>query len=211
METKRKFNPIPKDIGDYVAYSEESSTGLINKVSRSSNARKGEEAGYINDRGYFYMTFRHKTYASHRIIYFLNTGIDPEEKQVDHIDGDKLNNKISNLRLATYKQNGDNRKKSRNNTSGVTGVYWHKRINKYTSSITCNGKIFGLGNFNKSDKDKAIAVRIAAGTDPRFKDQEFRHPHNDEHAPSPEMLVWAKQYLEDRIERLGWVDKYNLQ
>ena len=211
METKRKFNPIPKDIGDYVAYSEESSTGLINKVNRGVRAKKGQETGGINLRGYFYMRFRHKIYANHRIIYFLNTGIDPEEKQVDHIDGDRSNNKISNLRLATNSQNQFNKKKQKNNTSGVTGVYWHKRINKYTSSITCNGKIFGLGNFNKSDKDKAIAVRIAAGTDPRFKDQEFRHPHNDEHAPSPEMLVWAKQYLEDRIERLGWVYKYNLQ
>jgi hypothetical protein len=74
-----------------------------------------------------------------------------------------------------------------------------------------NDKTINLGSFNKSDKDKAIAVRIAAETDPRFKDQEFRHPHNDEHTPSPEMLEWAKQYLEDRIERLDWVDKYNLQ
>jgi hypothetical protein len=211
METKRKFIPIPKDIGDYLAYSEESSTGLINKVNRGIRAKKGQETGTINLHGYFYMRFRHKIYANHRIIYFLNTGIDPEEKQVDHIDGDRLNNKISNLRLATRKQNQDNRKKSRNNTSGVTGVYWHKRKNKYTSSIICNGKLLDLGAFNKSNKDKAIAVRIAAGTDPRFKDQEFRHPHNDEHAPSPEMLEWAKQYLEDRIERLGWVDKYNLR
>ena len=211
METKRKFIPIPKDIGDYLAYSEESSTGLVWRVNRGNNLVKGAEAGYFNFNGYFSMKFRQKIYSNHRIIYFLNTGIDPEEKQVDHIDSDRLNNKISNLRLATNKQNGHNRKKSRNNTSGVTGVYWHKREKKYTANIRLNGKLLDLGAFNKSNKDKAIAVRIAAGTDPRFKDQEFRHPHNDEHAPSPEMLVWAKQYLEDRIERLGWVDRYNLQ
>jgi len=72
------------------------------------------------------------------------------------------------------------------------------------SSIAHNYKNLNLGYFNKSDKDKAIAVRIAAELDPRFKDQEYRHDHNDKHMPSPEMLVWAKQYLEDRIERLGW-------
>ena len=203
-KTKLKFRLIPKDIGDYIAYSEESSTGLINKVSRNYRAKKGQETGGINSDGYFHMRFRQQIYFNHRVIYFLNTGIDPEEKQVDHIDGNKLNNKISNLRLATHKQNQDNRKKQKNNTSGVTGLYWHKRKNKYQPSIICNGKLLDLGSFNKSNKDKAIAVRIAAGTDPRFKDQEFRHPHNDEHTPSPEMLVWAKQYLEDRIERLNW-------
>jgi len=204
MKAKPKFNPIPKDIGDYLAYSEESKTGLVNKVTRSANAVEGQEAGCINKKGYFTVGFNGKYYRNNRVVYFLYTRIDPEEKQVDHIDGDKLNNKISNLRLATYKQNGDNRKKSRNNTSGVTGVYWHKRINKYMSSIPHNYKNLNLGYFNKSDKDKAIAVRIAAELDPRFKDQEYRHDHNDKHMPSPEMLVWAKQYLEDRIERLGW-------
>ena len=94
--------------------------------------------------------------------------------------------------------------KGKNNTSGVTGVFWCKRKKRYKPSIRCDGKLLNLGSFIKSDKDKAIAVRIAAETDPRFKDQEFRHSHNDKHAPSPEMLVWAKQYLEDRIERFCW-------
>ncbi len=207
---KAKFIPIPKDIGDYVAHSEESSTRLINKVSRNSRAKKGEEAGHINE-GYFRFCFNGRKFFNNRVVYFLCTGIDPEEKCVDHIDGDGLNNKISNLRLATTKQNHDNRKKHKNNTSGITGVYWHKRQKKYSTDINYNYNKLHLGYFNKSDIDKAIAVRIAAETDPRFKDQKYRNPHNDEHTPSPEMLEWAKQYLEDRIERLGWVDKYNLQ
>ncbi len=209
MRDELKFIPIPKDIGDYIAYSEESSTGLVWRVTKGA-AKKDQEAGYINRGGYYFMMFEYKFYKNHRVIYFLNTGIDPEEKQVDHIDGNRLNNKISNLRLATHKQNQDNRKKCKNNTSGATGVTWHKGHNKYGGHILYNKKKLCLGYFNKSDKDKAIAVRIAAETDPRFRDQEFRNPHNDEHAPSPEMLVWAKQYLEDRIERLNWKEKYNV-
>ena len=204
MKNKRKFSPIPKDIGDYIAYSEESSTGLVWRVNRCNRAKKGQEAGSFHSRGYCIIFFKYKRYNNHRIVYFLNTGIDPEEKLVDHEDGNKLNNKISNLRLATHKQNHHNRRKHNNNTSGVTGVHWDKRANKYRSGIDHNCKSLNLGYFNKSDKDKAIAVRIAAETDPRFKDQEYRNPHNDKHAPSPEMLVWAKQYLEDRIERLCW-------
>lgn len=209
MKNKVKFKPIPKDIGDYIAYSEESSSGLVWRVNRGQNFIKGKETGYSDGKGYLQFTFRYRKYKNSRVIYFLNTGIDPEEKQVDHIDGDILNNKIYNLRLATSKQNSHNRKKSKANTSGVTGVYWDKRRNKYMSNIICNGKLLGLGRFD--DFSEAVAVRIAAGKDPRFKDQEFRNPHNDEHTPSPEMLKWAKQYLEDRIERLGWKEKYNLQ
>jgi hypothetical protein len=204
MKTRRKFKPIPKDIGDYFAYSEESKTGLINKVSRHYRAKKGQEAGGINNRGCYNTFFKSKSYLNHRIVYFLNTGIDPEEKQVDHIDMNPLNNKMSNLRLATNQQNNTNKNKQKNNTSGVTGVGWCKSKNKYKSSIEHNSKAFNLGYFNKSEKDKATAVRIVAETDPRFKDQKYRDPHNDEHTPSPEMLVWAKQYLEDRIERLCW-------
>ena len=211
MKTKRKFTPIPKDIGDYIAYSEESSTGLVWRVNRGSNLVKGKEAGRITEKGYFRFRFDGEDYRNNRVVYFLCTGIDPEEKQVDHEDTNRLNNKIWNLRLATHTQNNNNRRKHNNNTSGVTGVSWDKSVNKYKSAIDHNYKSLNLGYFNKSDKNKAIAVRIAAETDPRFKDQEYRNPHNDEHTPSPEMLVWAKQYIEDRIERLGWVDKYNLQ
>jgi len=207
MKTKRKFTPIPKDIGDYIAYSEESSTGLVWKVDRGSNLVKGKEAGHITEKGYFRFSFNGKEYLNNRVVYFLCTRIDPEEKEVDHKDTNKSNNKIWNLRLATQKQNKDNRNKQKNNTSGVTGVRWYKRGKCYVAMI---GSIY-LGCFNKSDKDKAIAVRIAAETDPRFRDQEYRHSHNDQHTPSPETLEWAKQYLEDRIERLGWVDRYNLQ
>ena len=210
MKTQRKFIPIPKDIGDYVAYSEESSTGLVWKADRGK-LRAGQEAGTLNRKGYFQVRFKYCNYKSHRVAYFLNTGIDPEENQIDHIDGDPSNNKISNLRLATNKQNQDNKKKSINNTSGVTGVSWCKTSKKHFAHIRCYSKTINLGVFNKSDKNKAIAVRIVAETDPRFRDQEFRHSHNDKHTPSPEMLEWAKQYLEDRIERLNWKEKYNLQ
>ena len=208
MKTQRKFIPIPKDIGDYIAYSEESSTGLVNKVNRRSRAKKGEETGNLN-HGYFRFGFNGRKFLNNRVIYFLCTGIDPEEKCVDHRDNNPLNNKISNLRLATHKQNTINREKQENNASGITGVYLETRTNKHRPFIKYNDKMINLGRFR--NKDKATAVRIAAETDPRFKDQEFRHSHNDKHALSPEMLVWAKQYLEDRIERLGWVDKYNLQ
>jgi hypothetical protein len=201
MKTRVKFLPIPTDIGDSIGYSEGSSTGLINKVNRSS-ARAGQEAGGLITTGYFQFCFRYDHYLNNRVVYFLCTGIDPEEKQVDHRDGDKLNNKISNLRLATNKLNQDNSKKRKDNTSGVTGVFWSKTKEKWEVRIKRFNKNFCLGSFH--DFDTAVAVRVAAETNPRFRDQEYRHDHNDQHKLTPEMLEWAKQYLEDRIERLNW-------
>ncbi len=208
MRDELKFKPIPKDIGDYIAYSEESSTGLVWKVDRGTRAIKGEETGRPDGDGYLQFTFRYRKYRNSRVIYFLGTGIDPEEKYVDHIDGDILNNKISNLRLATLSQNQDNRKKNKNNTSGITGVLWSKISKKWRAEIYKDRSLIYLGLFD--NKDEAIAVRITAEINPIFRDQKYRNPHNDEHAPSPEMLVWAKQYLEDRIERLNWKEKYNV-
>jgi len=207
MRGRSKFIPIPRDIGDYVAYSEESRTGLVWKVDRG-RAIKGKETGNSDGCGYLQFKFRHRKYRNSRVIYFLGTGIDPEEKSVDHIDGDILNNKISNLRLATLSQNQDNRKKNKNNTSGITGVLWLKISKKWRAEIYKDGSQIYLGDFD--NKDEAIAVRIAAEMNPIFRDQKYRNPHNDEHTPSPEMLVWAKQYLEDRIERLNWKEKYNV-
>jgi hypothetical protein len=207
MRGRSKFIPIPRDIGDYIAYSEESSTGLINKVNRR-RAIKGKETGRPDGYGYLQFTFRCRKYRNSRVIYFLVTGIDPEEKYVDHIDGDILNNKISNLRLATLSQNQDNRKKNKNNTSGITGVLWSKISKKWRAEIYKDRSLIYLGLFD--NKDEAIAVRITAEINPIFRDQKYRNPHNDEHAPSPEMLVWAKQYLKDRIERLNWKEKYNV-
>lgn len=195
---KKEFKPIPKDIGDYIAYSEESSTRLVWKVATAKRVKKGEEVGNINSTGYFRFNFNYRAYFVHRIVYFLCTGIDPEENQVDHIDGDTLNNKISNLRLATVKQNADNSKKRKDNVSGVTGVHWCKSAEKYRAQINR----FELGFF--CDKDEAVAVRIAAETDPRFKDQEYRNSHNDQYKLTPEMLEWGKKYLEDRIKKLNW-------
>jgi len=197
MKTRRKFNPIPKDIGDYFDYNPE--TGVItNKVHRGSRSREGKKVGSLK-RGYLRFRFRNASYSTHRLAYFLHTGIDPEEKSIDHIDGNPSNNKFSNLRLATLRQNNANKKKRKTNTSGVTGVCWRKDVNKWKARIMVLNKSFDLGLFD--DFGKAVAVRITA--EHKFH-QEYRHNHNDQYKLTPEMLEWGKKYLEDRIERLNY-------
>lgn len=81
----------------------------------------------------------------------LNFIPNPENKPiVDHINENKTNNMISNLRWATNGQNHMNTKLSKNNTSGIKGVSFHKPLNKWIAHIMINGKNKHLGYFKKS-------------------------------------------------------------
>jgi len=80
---------------------------------------------------------------------------------IDHINGDRLDNRKSNLRLATPAENQRNRTKlASNNTSGVTGVYWHISREKWRAVIKCGGKGIHLGDFTSFED--AVAVRKQA-------------------------------------------------
>jgi hypothetical protein len=87
------------------------------------------------------------------------TGEFPED-QVDHIDGNGLNNIWTNLRPVTRGENNKNIRKRADNTSGTTGVYWDKRSRKWQVKIKLLGCYKHLGLFDS--KEDAIAVRKAA-------------------------------------------------
>ena len=82
-----------------------------------------------------------------------NHGYLPES--VDHIDRDRSNNKIENLRAATSTQNQGNRSLNKTNTSGFRGVGWHKKYNKWVARISINGKLKNIGQFNCIEDAKA--------------------------------------------------------
>lgn len=81
--------------------------------------------------------------------------------QVDHKDGDPMNNRISNLRVADFVQNQANRKLNRNSTSGYKGVSRDKSCGNWKAYIRVNGKLLHLGNF-KTKELAAMAYNIAA-------------------------------------------------
>ena len=84
------------------------------------------------------------------------------EVEVDHIDGDGLNNTRANIRIAKHKDNAKNRKLHRNNTSGYKGVSWHKRSQMWMAYITSDKKRRHLGYF--FDLDEAARVYNAAAS-----------------------------------------------
>lgn len=95
---------------------------------------------------------------AHRVAWALHTGEWPAG-DLDHIDHDKANNRIANLREAGPPLNNKNRPLQRNNTSGVNGVRWHKLTSKWVATIRVGGADKHLGLFNS--KDEAIKARQA--------------------------------------------------
>ena len=87
----------------------------------------------------------------HRMIMLAPQGV-----EIDHIDGNRLNNQKSNLRFATSSQNKINRGPRKDNKSGYKGVSWHKQRNCWAVRLMINGKYQHLGLFQ--DKHKAAQV-----------------------------------------------------
>jgi len=76
---------------------------------------------------------------------------EPEGFNVDHVNGNGLDNRRSNLRLATVSQNGYNRRININNSSGFKGVSWNKSTGKWVAYITVNQERKHLGSFDKAE------------------------------------------------------------
>lgn len=105
---------------------------------------------------------RKDTVMIHRVILsrMLNRALDSKEK-VDHIDRDGLNNRRSNLRLATSCENGFNRCRNRNSKSGLKGVSWHKKNRKWVANIRVKGKRIYLGSFANAQDAYAVYCEAA--------------------------------------------------
>ena len=112
----------------------------------------GDKSGTVNKQGYVQIKIFNKRYYAHRLIFFMFNGYFPQE--IDHIDGNKSNNCIENLRSVTREQNIQNTKLRKDNTSGIKGVCWDKRSNKWKVQIAVNKKNHFLGHFDSIDLAK---------------------------------------------------------
>lgn len=140
------------------------SNGVLTwRKGRACGRNNGKQAGYVGESGYVRVSFLGRDYMAHRIVFALVNGAWPDG-EIDHIDGNRSNNSIENLRVVDKTGNQRNRKKSSNNTSGVSGVRFHKDSGMWAAFI---GNSY-LGMFKSFDD--AVAVRskaeVAAGYSP---------------------------------------------
>jgi hypothetical protein len=125
---------------------------------KTNNSNK--PSGYILTNGYYNSKLDKNRYPNHRIVFAIyNNTTDFQDKQIDHIDGNVLNNSPQNLRLATASQNQFNRKKQKNNSSGYKNISFVKKLNKYRCAMQVDGKDIYIGLFNTVEE--AIISRDA--------------------------------------------------
>lgn len=135
----------------------------------------GKEAGNIRKRdGYRVVRITHsgveRLISTHRFIWAIYHHEQPKlTLEIDHLDGDRLNNHIDNLRLVTPSDNRRNSKRWSNNTSGVTGVSWDKTHGKWKAYFRIGVKHKHLGYFDTIEE--AAAVRKAASIENGFTDR----------------------------------------
>ena len=109
---------------------------------------KKDKDGYIISNMYNKDTKKSMGIKMHRLIMDC-----PDEMFIDHINPHKRNdNRKQNLRICTLQENAMHRKRAKNNTSGVTGVYWHSCIGKWTAVIYFQGKRIELGSYTNFEK-----------------------------------------------------------
>jgi len=129
------------------------------KVAKANKIKVGDAAGSLNKTsGYFFTMINRKKYSNHRLIFLMHHGYLPQ--CLDHIDGNKINNRIENLRPATIAENCRNSRIGKNNTSGVKGVNWVNHVKKWRARITVDRKTV-MEKYFKTIEEAAEAVKKA--------------------------------------------------
>jgi hypothetical protein len=147
-------------------------TGILTRVAtvESRGAKpKGRRlhVAHSGKKYYKHGVFNLNVYE-HRIIWIWMTGEQPET--IDHIDGDGLNNKWSNLRSVKFSDNAKNQKKHVTNTSGYAGVTYRKDSGKWRARLMVDGKSISFGAF--STPEAAHNARLQA-----INNYGFHHNH----------------------------------
>jgi hypothetical protein len=125
------------------------------KMLPKSDNLIGKEAGRIAKDGYRILWFMGKNRLTHRMIYLMHNGVLP--KFLDHINRDRLDNRIENLREATSRQNAFNRTKPQTNTSGHKNITWNKANKKWQVHLMIERKTKYFGTYFDINVAKFVA------------------------------------------------------
>jgi hypothetical protein len=129
--------------------------------------------GSKHNRGYLMMCYFGRTILIHRLVWVYHNGAIPSGLTIDHINQNKTDNRIENLRLVTHSENMKNLRRAKNNRSGVTGVSL-KKDGSYQAYIYVDRKMHHLGKF--LCLEEATSVRKEA--ERKFS---FHHNHGSNH------------------------------
>lgn len=131
-----------------------------------------KDAFPVNAEGYRAGTLIGHRVLAHRVIWKMMTGLEPDE--VDHINGDRLDNRWENLRAVARAHNAKNKGLWSRNTSGAYGVSWDKARHRWQVTIKSGGRLVHLGRFVSFDD--AVAARKTAERNLGFHENHGARP-----------------------------------
>ena len=129
---------------------------LVRIIRAGRRGHVGDKIGKVGYKGYVNATVDYTLYKVHRLIFLYHHGYLPD--QIDHINGNRSDNRFENLRPANATTNAWNSKRMSTSTSGVKGVNWVARLGKWRARCGANGKRTHVGYFN-TRKQAAEALR----------------------------------------------------
>lgn len=141
----------------------EPSTGVFTMKVSAGRKRAGDVAGYADNLGYWKLCIRGRWVMAHRLAWALENGNEWPQGEIDHINGNPSDNRISNLRVANRSQNVANAKFNSLNTTGYRGVCVVKRAHgiKYQADVRKDGRKVYLGTFDTPEDAHAAYVKAA--------------------------------------------------
>jgi hypothetical protein len=118
--------------------------------------KAGSEVGCLNQKGYLIVSVNGKKYGVHCLIWLMHGN--PPVKMLDHINGDRADNRIENLRAADSARNQYNSRLSASNTSGIKGVSWCRTNKRWIGQIWYKKQLYRAGLFkDKQECAEAVA------------------------------------------------------
>lgn len=132
-------------------------TGIFTRRVRRSSQAAGTQAGWLGG-GYWHIKLDKRCYLSHRLAWLHVYSMWPTG-EIDHIDADKTNNCIANLRDVSHSVNQQNIKRPQaGNISGHLGVTWHPANKRWQAAIRANGHLKYLGSFDSPEAAYVVYV-----------------------------------------------------
>ena len=155
-----------EELFDHVVVNER--TGVLKWLKGKT---KGKEAGTVDTTGYKRFKFKGKMYAAHRVVWAIYKGSLPEGN-LDHINGNKRDNNIHNLRLCTPSQNQANQKKSIKNTTGHKDVTFVEKLGLYRVRVSIDRKRYEFGYHEKIEDAALVATTARIALHKEFANHE---------------------------------------
>ena len=146
-------------ISRFLKYTSE--TGDFHWIENKGRSRAGTLAGAKHNCGYVCIGIDGKLYLAHRLAIVLSGFSLSKNQQVDHINGDRADNRLENLRVASHAENCQNTKARAHNKSGMKGVGYEPKRKMWRARVSINKKTVWLGYFNSPEKAHAAYCAAA--------------------------------------------------